>query len=379
MPIECAANEPDEFAALKAQYDQKVGEFSLERDIEKSEGLTKYRAHVAEAQQRAQSSGNLEATKRLIEESKRVEGRSVDLAELEKFEVPEIATLRQALRVVFERADRRFQERQSTLIRQYLRPLERLKPQFVTQGHLAAAERVDAEIRIVTDELAKLDGSLRRQGGVKLPPTLERGLVLHFDFNERTEDQSTRSGYGDYIALVQGPQWTESGKLEGAFIFDGVDDQITLTTELPDSKTLSLSVWINYQGQNGEGGIFSDWGPAGGRDLFFSLKGPSGVFVRADKDGEKLNSPLNLGKNISGEWHHLVWTMGSEESVVYLDGARVHEVRAGGSNVGHHGAVIGAAHDGTAHTRFRGMLDEMMIWSRVLTEREVADLHALQK
>ena len=268
MPIELTANEPDEFAALKAQYDKKVGEISLERDIEKSEGLTKYRALVAEAQQRAQSSGNLEATKRLIEESKRVEGRSVDLAELEKFEVPEIATLRQALRVVFEQADRRFQVRQSTLIRQYLRPLERLKPQLVTQGHLAAAERVDAEIRIVTDELAKLDGSLRRQGGVKLPQPLERGLVLHFDFNERTEDQSTRSGYGDYIALVQRPQWTESGKLEGAFVFDGVDDQITLTTELPDLKTLSLSVWINYQGQNGDGGIFSDWGPAGGNDLF---------------------------------------------------------------------------------------------------------------
>lgn len=378
-PLFLAANESDEFAALKVQYDQKVGEFALELGRQKSEGLTKYRVHVSEALQRAQASGNLEATKRLIEEGKRVEGGPLDLAALEKHEVPEIANLRQALRQVYERADRRFQEQQSTLIRQYLRPLERLKPQLVTQGNLDAAERVDAEIRIVTQTLAKLDGSLRRQGGLRLPAVLERGLVAHFDFDKQEDDQTTGSSRGDYVGLLQGSQWVESGKLGGAFSFDGVDDQITLTKELPDSKELSFSVWVNYQGQSGDGGIFSDWGPAGGNDLMFGLKGPGGVFVRADKSGEKLNASLSLGKNVSGDWHHLVWTMSSAQSVIYLDGVQVDEVRTGGSNVGHHGAVIGAAHDGTAHTRFRGMLDEVMIWSRVLTAREVADLNALLK
>jgi hypothetical protein len=47
--------------------------------------------------------------------------------------------------------------------------------------------------------------------------------------------------------------------------------------------------------------------------------------------------------------------------------------------VGQHAAAIGFSQDGSGPTRFRGMLDEVMIWSRVLSAKEVGELYTLQK
>ncbi len=364
---------------LKSQYEKKVLEYAAERDRQKAEGLEKYRPRLATALQKTHSSGNFEATKRLLEETERTASTPVDLAELEKHDVPEVANLRLALRQVYESADRRFKEQHSTLIHQYLRPLDRLKPQLVKDGNLEAAVAVDTEMRRVNEELAVMDGNPRSEGGLKLPDSFARGLIVHFPFDQDEGAQATAANDETYLGSVQGPQWIEKGKLGGAYSFDGIDDQINLTKELPDSKELTVGVWLHYQGQGGDGGIFSDWGPAGGNDLFFSLNGPSGVYVRADKEGEKLSGTISFEKSLFGDWYHLVWTMDSNESVIYVNGEKVGELRAGGSNIGHHGATIGIAHDGTRQTRFRGNLDELMIWSRALTAKEVAELYTLQK
>lgn len=373
-----APDDPPELAALTSQFESKTTEYSKERDRQVADGLARYRERVATAFQQAQASGNFESSMRLREEGKRVEGDSVDLAELEKHEVPEVANLRAALREVIDSAHRRHNEQMTTLIRQYLRPLERLKPQFVTRGDLESAERVSNEIARVTKELANL--STAASGGiVKLPAALERGLVARFGFDRDEGTQIIDSSGNGFSGTSQSASWVEWGKLGGAFAFDGVNDQIALMKKLPDSKELTISVWLRYQGQGGDGGIFSDWGPAGGNDLFFSLLGRGGVHIRADKDGKKLASNLSLGKDLTEEWHHLVWSMGSSESVVFLDGKEVAKTREGGSNIGHHGAAIGSAHDGARQTRFLGLLDEIMIWSRALGAKEVAELHALQQ
>lgn len=374
-----AAENSPEFVALKSQYEKKVLEYAAERDQQKNEGLEKYRPRVAAALQKAQASGNFEATKRLLEETERTSGALVDLVELEKYDVPEVANLRVALRQVYENADRRFKEQLTVLITQYQRPLDRLKSDLVRQGNLEAAAAVDAELSRVREEVSVMNGAPRSQGGLRLPASFERNLVVHFGFDENEGVQTTATNDDTFIGAVQGPQWTDKGKLGGAYTFDGIDDQINLTKQLPDSNEVTIGVWLFYQGQGGDGGIFSDWGAAGGNDLFFSLNGPSGVYIRADKDGEKLSGNIGFEKSVHGVWHHLVWTMDSSESVIYLNGEKVGELRTGGSNVGHHGATIGYAHDGTRQTRFRGNLDEFMIWSRALNSKEVAELYSLQK
>lgn len=374
-----AAEDSPEFAVLKSQYEKKFLEYATERDQQKAEGLEKYRPRLATALQKAQASGNFEATKRLLEETERTAEFLVDLAGLEKHDVPEVANLRIALRQVYESADRRFKEQHSALIIQYLRPLDRLKSQLVKQGNLEAAVAVDAEMSRVNEELAVMDGIPRSQGGLQLPASFERDLIVHFGFDKDEGVQTTASNDETFIGSVQGPQWIEKGKLGGAYSFDGIDDQINLTKQLPDSKGLTVGVWIHYQGQGGDGGIFSDWGAAGGNDLFFSLNGPGGAYVRADKEGEKLSGNISFEKSLQGDWYHLVWTMDSSESVIYVNGEKVGELRVGGSNIGHHGATIGYAHDGTRQTRFRGSLDELMIWSRALNAKDVAELYTLQK
>lgn len=61
-----------------------------------------------------------------------------------------------------------------------------------------------------------------------LPKGLDKGLVLHYLFLResgiRAWDLSLRGNLGK----LQGAQWTQRGRLGGAYWFDGVDDHIQI-------------------------------------------------------------------------------------------------------------------------------------------------------
>ena len=96
--------------------------------------------------------------------------------------------------------------------------------------------------------------------------------------------------------MVRGAEWTSEGVNQGAYQFDGVDDQIDLTKHLPDMSSLTISVWINYQGTQSDGGIFSDYTNASAHDLLFALSGPSTVFIVADKGDTRWKAYVKTGQ-----------------------------------------------------------------------------------
>ena len=71
--------------------------------------------------------------------------------------------------------------------------------------------------------------------------------------------------------------------------------------------------------------------------------------------------------------------MAPSQSAIYLDGKLVEKVSGSYSNERYYNARVGHAYDGAGYVWFKGMLDEVMIWNRVLSESEVKELYDLHR
>jgi hypothetical protein len=183
---------------------------------------------------------------------------------------------------------------------------------------------------------------------------------------------SDSSGMGNNGTLRNGPQWV-AGKYLNALQFDGVDDYV----EVPDNPSLrvydevTVMAWINtkrYDAPNGEAwqGIlsksnsprsYSFYTEAGG-DLHFST---SGVGPLSSPD-----VPLN-------EWVHVCAMVIGGQIEFYINGE---PAGVSGSGIVLPGdtdtatVVIGRTNEGATRS-FLGMIDDVRIYRRGLTQQEV--------
>ncbi len=196
------------------------------------------------------------------------------------------------------------------------------------------------------------------------------GDIAHYHFEEAAGattfgDASGSQNHGTCTAC---PTTGVPGLLGSALQFDGVDDTVDLATMFdPITDTFSLSVWFNENGNNTSSGqvLFQQLNGSGqGRTLLF------------------LRPNNTLGSNLGGwtpgflaasenAWHHAVLTFDGTTVRLYLDGqfdnSTVVTAEAAdgilqlGSNRGNSGF-------------FAGFMDEVVVYSRVLTELEILAL-----
>lgn len=286
--------------------------------------------------------------------------------------------MRRTAEVELQKLDAEARLEFSALCSFYIKALEKLKVTLTQTGKLDEAITVTGEIGRAAGLAASPNG-LRDTSASRTPLTdaQKAGLVLFYAFEERDEDgvikDSSPEGNDGHLegrsALVQ------EGMIGGARSFAGRDSRVVPGHALPDSAEITVCVWVKCSDPVRGGGLLSDYGPANANDLFLSLKGPSSIYVRADKAGLPLNALIPLGKPLTKDWHHLAWTMSRTTTTLYVDGLRAGEVAQGGANVDHHrNFFIGSANNGQETTHFTGELDEFMIWNRVLTEAEVTGI-----
>lgn len=335
-----------------------------------------YRLRVDELRARYQEQGNLNATKDLVAELARIDEGTLTLETLDQNPIELLTTHRETLRNLLESAERQRAQKLSTLYKHYQRSLGNLKVALVQAGDLDGASKVEAELLSAQAELTKTEQlvrNLKEEG--KLPQSFLRGLALWYGFDEDEKGTVTDKSENGHEGAVAGAQWVPNGISKGAYAFDGVDDQIDITKHLPDMRTLTLAVWINYEGTQGDGGIFSDYDGAGAHDLFLSLSGASNIFIVADKGEERWKAYVQAGQDLGKEWHHIVWVMAASQSSVFVDGKLVEKVSGSYSNVGYHNGHVGLSFDGTGYVRFKGRIDELMIWNRLLSDSEVKGVY----
>lgn len=213
------------------------------------------------------------------------------------------------------------------------------------------------------------------------------GLVAYWKFDEGSGTTIHDSSVNNNTGTLNGPSWVD-GKYGKALGFDGIDDYVstpTLYSSSPDSLTVMACIkspfnqsgYVFYHGDNGEfllhnGERLRD-GPVFGRypDLAsFSVK-IQGTWY------DVYSAPLT-----PNTWHHLtgVWIKGVSLRI-YVDGELAGEnteipdsyLYDPGSS---YSPSIGVyKREAESDTFFEGVIDEVMIYNRGLSAKEVEALY----
>jgi len=228
-------------------------------------------------------------------------------------------------------------------------------------------------------------------GGPDLPPgvDLTMGLVHHWKFDEGTGTTTVdSSGHGNVGTLSGGglPDWTAGGApIPGntfSLTFDGVDDYVSLQDNLAPvlGGTATLSCWIKTS-QKGANNSFDAPGVTGvemgggSNDIFWGFLDADGNIGLRPGSGRTVKSAQPVIDNM---WHNVVMTRDktSRQIQIFVDGklAKADD----GMQMGDKSSAFSALGRITDSSKpyFKGQLDDVRIWNRVLSPTEVTAVFA---
>ena len=199
-------------------------------------------------------------------------------------------------------------------------------------------------------------------------------LVLCLSFDEGTGDVAHDSSPHGFDAKVSGATWVE-GKFGKALRFDGADDFVSVG-DAPELRLLNggtIMAWIYLEGQgasvwpriickelqtgsNGGYHMPIDWNR--GRLLRFVIDGGGGTSV---------GDPLEFKT-----WYHVAVAFDGEKVRFYTNGEKIEEVPQEKPTPDTQAEMqIGNSPVGVRP--FQGIIDEVRIWSRALSDDEILE------
>ena len=204
----------------------------------------------------------------------------------------------------------------------------------------------------------------------------QNGLLAYYALNGNANDSSGNANHGTLAGGANTPTSTTDryGNVNSAYSFDG-GDHISLPNMLPNFENGTFAAWIKINTPNAgsPGTIISK--PRG--------SGLSGLNLRVHQDPDNAQLELHNGAASSstgtanledGKWHHLVGTVDGSRTRIYVDGVLVDNdafVAAGSSST--QPLAIGRD-SGPGGRTFNGLIDEVRIYNRALSNVEVATL-----
>ena len=223
--------------------------------------------------------------------------------------------------------------------------------------------------------------------------TLSSGLVAYLPFDNDLKD---RSGHGHHGAPVGSPSLAP-GQIGGALHFAttndlSVNDYVTLgyPADLQfGANDFSVGFWVNYTNQGDDPAFVANknWNSSGnpGWGVFAQDNGKFRVQATGTS-GTKMNTTATPVIR-DGKWHFLLSTFWrGQYTSVYVDGKLIttSALKFGGSvDTTSTGDAINIGQDGTgtytdgsnAVFHIEGLIDEVMLWNRVVTAPEVSSLY----
>jgi len=220
-------------------------------------------------------------------------------------------------------------------------------------------------------------------------PVRDLDIVLWLKLDENVIDYS---GNGNHGTIGGDPQYVAGGMIDGAMEFDGIDDHINCgdDAELRMTDNFSVACWVKAA----ENGFGVNWAP------FVSFRGENNrgwqLRRRGSSNGACFTTRTSgtqdppASSNIQdGEWHHVVGTYQSfaNSKILYVDGeAEIVTSDHTDPIVAPNGddrVVIGARiqnnNSGNSEAFIRGSIDDVRIYSRVLTPIEVLHIMDYRK
>lgn len=201
---------------------------------------------------------------------------------------------------------------------------------------------------------------------------LQEGLAGYWKFDENANDSS---GNGNDGTIEGDPEWVD-GKINGALEFDG-DDYVNCGNgdSLQIQDQITIAFWFQVEAfQNtwegflakGDDSYRASRGGGNGNATHMGISGTT-----AGGGNGYFNGTVTV---TDGQWHHYTGWFDGENARIYIDGELDTEVDATGQiNISSFELYIGENSQQQGRF-FHGLLDDVQIYNRALTEEEIAQV-----
>jgi len=191
------------------------------------------------------------------------------------------------------------------------------------------------------------------------------------------------SGFGNH-GVITGATPIPAGRAGAALKFGGQDSVVfpTLRTYLTRQlRQLSISVWLSPSQVDGVRFVF-DVGYYGLRCISLLCSNGVPIFQLASQHGgAECHCDIAVA---AGQWHHVVAVWDGTEQRVYVNGRvnrtkRTHDLTLNSNSVSTESARLGTQAKSRYRDKryFRGLMDEIAIFPRALSEEEIQTLYQM--
>jgi hypothetical protein len=203
-------------------------------------------------------------------------------------------------------------------------------------------------------------------------------LEAYWPMNETsgTVVSDSAGGHHGQTMNMAGTPWV-AGKVGNCLSFDGIDDYVVMAgyKGITGRQSRTCAAWIKTPGMS-QNTVVLSWG---GLQWIFGLFGTGELTVYAGGPYIKTTALVN-----DNQWHHVAAVMTDDgspnvsEIELYIDGVLQTTVNSPGSvnTVGSYDVLIGAFWNVSSPSGFfKGMIDDVRIYSQVLTNVEILNLY----
>jgi len=201
-------------------------------------------------------------------------------------------------------------------------------------------------------------------------------LLMHFNNDSTYGENDTYvydfSGNGNN-GEVSGASWNSTGKLNGAFEFDGNEDYIRIFNSPAMSGDLAISLWIKGRDFSTDNNYFLSLGYNNDPSILYYYDGELKI-VESNGELASLSSGIILEDD---EWYHIIWSRNSGTYTLYVNGVnRFSGPSPRNANPASNEWTIGwAIPRNNSAAYFNGTIDEVAVWNRGLSETEISDIY----
>lgn len=208
------------------------------------------------------------------------------------------------------------------------------------------------------------------------------GLILNFSFDEGEGDIAGDISGNGHNGTIDNPQWVD-GKFGKALKFNGAGSGMFVTVESTDALNVNectFMAWINAETWDGTRQIVgkSVHGGCSGRAQY-GLFSEGGTFkLRFETEGGRADINADLPE--TGKWLHVAFTNDGETATLYIDGESVADGAVPGALKSIDDPLRIAQDCDRPNNVFAGMIDEVRLWNRALSQDDInilKDLNAV--
>jgi len=201
--------------------------------------------------------------------------------------------------------------------------------------------------------------------------TLYTSLVAYYPFNGNANDESGNGNNG----TVNGATLTtdRNGNSNKAYSFSGNQQYISTPINSEFTNQITISVWIKTNVNKDNSGVFCSRNGSNGNGIWIFLDGRPYMML---SNGQGVGVSVEASSTVTNNsWHHILATFNGSVAKIYIDGTFINQSTSVYTIILQANFIIGYDALLGYNRYFKGLIDDIRIYNRTLSDTEIQQLY----